>query len=400
MLRTSRLQWDRTVSCFALAVVVGCAEGPAEPDVRSVSISPEAGLAVGVGGTVRFSATSLDSDGNQSLAPDAEWSLAPGGVATIDETGFATSLGAGTTTVTATVGGVSATALLEVYVPDVVTAFTPGTSYFGRNGYVEYIPGELPVILSAPHGGALTPDEIPNRTYGATGSDRNTADLTLAVRDAMVARTGSAPHVILSRLHRVKLDPNREIVEAAQDNGFAERAWEEFQGFIEIARTQTTNDFGGGMYFDMHGHGHAKNRLELGYLLGSARLNQDDAGLNSLAIVQMTSIRELGRTTPDTFAELLRGATSLGGYLQAAGVPTLPSPVDPRPFDDPYFTGGYNTWRHGSLNDTELVSGIQIEHHFPGLRDNDANRRAYAAVLAEAIEDFMTEHFGFFQPTP
>ena len=154
------------------------------------------------------------------------------------------------------------------------------------------------------------------------------------------------------------------------------------------------------MYFDMHGHGHAKERLELGYLLTSERLNLSDASLNALGVVQLTSVREIGRTRPETFAEVIRGATSLGGLLEAQGVPSLPSPGDPTPGSDPYFTGGYSTRRHGSIQDTELVSGIQIEHHFSGIRDTDESRRAYATVLVEAIVAYMLEHFGYVAPTP
>ncbi|NNM05492.1 MAG: hypothetical protein HKO65_10345, partial [Gemmatimonadetes bacterium] len=47
----------------------------------------------------------------------------------------------------------------------------PGESYLGRNGYTEYLPGEVPLILSAPHGGDLRPAETPDRTYGTTVQD-------------------------------------------------------------------------------------------------------------------------------------------------------------------------------------------------------------------------------------
>src|SRR5690606_24474217 len=87
-----------------------------------------------------------------------------------------------------------------------------GESLFGRNDYVEYIVGDLPLILTSGHGGALRPDEIATRTWGVTGADTNTRQLTLAIADEINARTGRYPHVIISHLHRSKLDPNREIV--------------------------------------------------------------------------------------------------------------------------------------------------------------------------------------------
>ena len=41
--------------------------------------------------------------------------------------------------------------------------YLPGVSYFGRSNYIEYIAGDLPIIISAPHGGALIPAEMPDR---------------------------------------------------------------------------------------------------------------------------------------------------------------------------------------------------------------------------------------------
>jgi hypothetical protein len=40
----------------------------------------------------------------------------------------------------------------------------PGNSVFGQRNFIEYVPGELPLVIAAPHGGRLTPAEIPNRT--------------------------------------------------------------------------------------------------------------------------------------------------------------------------------------------------------------------------------------------
>ena len=43
--------------------------------------------------------------------------------------------------------------------------FDEATGYwFGTNDWVEYRPGTLPVILSAPHGGSTEPPSIPDRS--------------------------------------------------------------------------------------------------------------------------------------------------------------------------------------------------------------------------------------------
>lgn len=379
-------------------VMVSCGgDGGTAVGSLTVSVEPRQALIVGTGEVVRFSADVRDSSGRMVSASPI-WSTADPAVASIGANGLAVGATSGVTTVTASIDGAAGTAQLEVFVPERVAVFETGVSYFGRNDYVEYIPGDLPVILSAPHGGSLTPAEIPDRTFGATLTDLNTADLVRAIREAFIERTGLAPHVVISHLRRTKLDPNREIVEAAQGNPYAEQAWDEFQEWIRIAREAVEERSGRGMYFDVHGHAHDVDRLELGYLLSASTLNQPDVNLDALAVVATTSIRDLGRDSSLPFSQLLRGPTSFGGFLQTEGVRSVPSPSDPSPGADAYFSGGYNTRAHGSVTDGEKISGIQIEHHFPGLRDTAENRRVYAVQVAAAIQSFMTEHYGFFAP--
>ena len=394
----------RTHYSWVMLVAVACSSlgcGGEVVGVGSVTvkITPDVALAVGVGQTIDFNVTVNTMSSDISGDGRVFWSVDNVQIASIDENGVATAVSPGVTQVMVTVDGQNDMAVLEVYVPELVTEYETGTSYRGRSDYVEYIPGDLPVILSAAHGGGLTPAEINDRTWGVTVTDRNTTELTLAVRDAFFDQTGHTPHVIISHLSRVKLDPNREIIEAAQGNVFAEHAWEEFQGFIEVARKTVTSDFGGGMYFDMHGHGHPIGRLELGYLLSISMLNQPDTALNNLTTAEMTSIRAIGFDSPISFSKLLRGPTSFGGYLETEGIRAVPSPGDPSPGTDPYFIGGYNTHRHGSIEANEVVSGIQIEHHFRGIRDSNQNRRSYATRLATTIQLFLLQHFGFFEPS-
>ena len=46
--------------------------------------------------------------------------------------------------------------------------------YYGREKYIEYYAGNLPIILSVPHGGREVPSEIPDRSYGTMVTDDNT----------------------------------------------------------------------------------------------------------------------------------------------------------------------------------------------------------------------------------
>ena len=401
-----RSTWRGGARCVLLGIVAACGGTgtgdplPELPRVASVEILPAAALIVGEGGEANFSAAARTASGTtvSGASPRIEWSVEDPGIATLVPGAAATAVvrgvAPGVTRVVATVDGARGSATLEVFVPEEVARYEPGRSYFGRKGYVEYIPGELPLILSASHGGGIAPAEIPDRRGGTHVTDTNTRELTLAMRYALVELTGRAPHVIISHLVRPKLDSNREIVEAAEGNPYAEQAWREFQDWIGTARTTVAADFGTGLYLDIHGHGHAIDRLELGYLLGAADLNRSDAALDGAEVSSRSSIRALAQASPIPFSRLLRGPTSLGGFLETENVPSVPSPEDPSPGDAPYFRGGYNTREHGSLATGETVSGIQIEHHYRGVRDTDRNRRDYAARAALALHGYMREHYG------
>jgi len=282
---------------------------------------------------------------------------------------------------------------LSVEFQAVAVEAVPGQSYLGRNGYTEYFPGQLPLVLSAPHGGDLTPAEIPDRSYGTTGQDRNTRDLALRIREAIRAQTGLYPHIIVSHLHRIKLDPNREIVEAAQGDQESERAWWEFQTFIDEATQLVEDAHGKGLYIDLHGHGHEIQRLELGYLLSSSDLANTDEVLSGTSFINKSSFRALGLEPGVDFADLIRGPQSLGAIFEARGVPAVPSQDQPDLGNNPFFSGGYNTARHGS-RDGGSVSGVQIECNYTGIRDTAENREAFAGVLAEVLSAFFPAFYG------
>ena len=286
--------------------------------------------------------------------------------------------------------------------PPAVT-YTPGTSYFGDNEYVEYIAGNLPLIFSAPHGGSLQPTAIAARTAAACGgeattsADLNTADLALRVRDAFVARTGKYPHIVINRLHRNRMDANRDIGEAACGNGQAEEAWRDYHAFIDVAKTAVAAQ-GAGFYTDLHGHGHAIARLELGYDLSATTLRLADADLDATVVHEnQSTLRGFSIQSPLSFSALLRGSTSLGTRLAAAGYPSVPSQQDAAPKEgEAYFDGGYSTERH-SCKSAGMICGLQIEANLTGVRDTPENRIAFATGLAAVYSAYLAP-FGIVLP--
>jgi hypothetical protein len=72
--------------------------------------------------------------------------------------------------------------------------YEPGKSCFGRSNYVEYIAGDMPLIISAPHGGTLRPAEIPDRKKGEFTSDAYTEELARTTQQALHNFFGHYPH--------------------------------------------------------------------------------------------------------------------------------------------------------------------------------------------------------------
>lgn len=272
----------------------------------------------------------------------------------------------------------------------------PGKAYFGRNRYVEYIAGDLPFVLSAPHGGREKPEELPDRAKGTFAFDTNTQELARAIDEAFVARTGHHPHVVICRIHRRKVDCNREIVEGAAGHPLAEQAWKDFQGFIRTAQQVVVARHGKGFYVDLHGHGHADARLELGYAHDRDEFALPDAELARPEFIKKGTLQFFALQDPAGYPALLRGPRSLGGLLEQAGFPATPSPAKPVP-GSPYFNGGYNVRTHTAPGTG--FAGLQIESHSKGVRDTEASRRRFAAALVEQLAAYLDAQMGMRLPT-
>ncbi len=288
----------------------------------------------------------------------------------------------------------------------VAQSYVPGTSYYGRSNYVEYIGGDLPVIFSAPHGGALTPAEIPDRVDDGsdpnftTVTDSNTEETARALQGVFENTFGHSPHVIICRLKRTKIDCNRSLDQGVVSNNiYATQAWNEFQNYINTGSNAAVALNGRGFYIDQHGQGHTIQRLELGYLLTSSQLGLSDSTLNSSTYRNQSSIRTLGTLVSNQYAipfsQILRGSNSFGGLMVTRGYPSVPSPAMPDPGSgNPYFDGGYNTDAHTSSGGGGPVDGLQIEANLAGVRDTAANRTNYAIAVAQSLDFIFTNYYG------
>ena len=275
--------------------------------------------------------------------------------------------------------------------------YVPGQIYYDSTGYVEYRAGNLPIILSSPHGGDLQPSSIPDRNCSGCVylKDSWTKEITEGLYNKIISETGCYPHVIINLLHRKKFDANRDIIDAADGNPTVEIAWQTYHNFIDSAKNQIVEDYGRGLFLDMHGHAHTIQRIELGYLLSKNELQLTETTLNTNTYIEESSIRALVEQNIQNFShsELLRGQYSFGTIMDDKGFPCVPSSSDPFPLgSEPYFSGGYNTQRHGSRDNNGEIDGIQIEMN-QSIRFDSIMREMLVDSLNSSINEYVDYHY-------
>lgn len=271
--------------------------------------------------------------------------------------------------------------------------------------------GSLPIILSAPHGGTLKPENIPDRqngcydagsdtctfTHDCTGprseknckvttvQDYKTDEVARTVFETINEELGAYPKMVISKLHRTKLDPNREKNQATMNEAMAEVVYDDYHSALTAAREAIP---GNGLLIDIHGHNRPEEWQMLGYLISGSKLNKLDPELEDL--VNTSSIRSLASRVT-SFPELLRGKSSFGAMLSAEGYMTVPSPDNPRPNNASFYSGGYITKIHGSKEGGN-VDAIQVEIHRIN-RTPKVKRDAFSKALGKVIVKYYETYY-------
>ena len=105
----------RPVLALAAAVTAAaCDSSPSAPNVASVTVTPANATLPAIGATVQLSARAVDVTGNVVTGRTVEWSSSNAGVATVDASGLVRGVSVGAASITASVGGVSGAAAIEV----------------------------------------------------------------------------------------------------------------------------------------------------------------------------------------------------------------------------------------------------------------------------------------------
>ncbi len=175
-----------------ITVTVG--SGGTSATLQSIAVAPTS-AAIPVGGTQPFTATGTYSDATtRDLTAQVTWASIEAAVATVTSAGLATGVGPGTTTISATLSGMTGSTLLTVQAAPlaITTAALPGgtvgSAYSaalaatgGTGSYTwSVISGALPSGLTLSAGGAITGTPTAAATSSFTVQVRDSANTTIS----------------------------------------------------------------------------------------------------------------------------------------------------------------------------------------------------------------------------
>lgn len=232
--------------------------------------------------------------------------------------------------------------------------------------------GELPILLSAPHGGTRpVPDTEPRQGRGIpkgpsgffTGRDTYTEELALAVAAAIEKRMQRKPYFVIARFHRKYIDPNRPP-EIAYEDPDARPVYDRYHQTLDEFCRCVQRAHGRGLLLDLHGQGSARDTVFRGTQNGKT----------------VTLLRQrFGEEAHD-------GPQSLFGTLRSLGWTVHP---DPQGREQAGYTGGYIVQTYGSHRG-HGIDAIQLEF---GHDYRIPERRAQTAeTLAQAVEQYFQRY--------
>jgi N-formylglutamate amidohydrolase len=228
--------------------------------------------------------------------------------------------------------------------------------------------GELPIILSAPHGGREpVPGAAMRRGVGipqfTTGRDNNTDELAHKVAAKLEERFGAKPSLIIALFERKYVDANRPAG-AGYESERGKLYYESFHRLLRDSTVQVRRGWGRGLLLDIHGQGADGGVIYRGTNNG----------------------RTIASLTQRFGAAAVSGPMSIAGQLHKMGYAVMP-PVKSAQRETRY-AGGYIVQTYGShrpdgLDAIQLEIGTKLRAR-PNLDQT-------AADLAEAIAVFARE---------
>lgn len=208
---------------------------------------------------------------------------------------------------------------------------------------IEVADGDLPIILTAPHGGIRNVPGCAERT--AVGSrfaiapDYNTAQLAQRIAEELKRLTGKSPYLVIAQFHRKYIDANRSPGEAFASPDCA-ATYQNYHAAVRRHIDDIRVKYPGAMLVDIHGQTVFRDAILRGTRYGST--------VKAL-------LARAGSTA-------ITGPDSLFGRFAALGYPIIPA-NDAAPTDRTEarnYSGGYTVDIYGSHR-SDGIDAMQIE---------------------------------------
>lgn len=241
--------------------------------------------------------------------------------------------------------------------------------------------GNLPIIISAPHGGTGSVpnvdqrlgENIPTGAKGfVTARDIGTEELAVELSAALASRFGEVPYGVWSLVHRKFIDPNRPP-EIAFEDPDARPVYDHYHSSLVTYCREVTNRFHKGLLIDIHGQGSRRDTVFRGTK-------------NGLTVQRLR----------DSFGQSAHhGPESLFGLLQARGWTVHPDPLtDPEQSE---YSGGHIVRFYGSHQGSP-IDAIQLE--FGSAYRVPSRRKQTARILADALVEYAARYLGMPKAIP
>jgi len=217
------------------------------------------------------------------------------------------------------------------------------------NKYVDYHVGNIPLIISVPHGGKNRVEEIPTRLRGILGIDKLTATLALDLVENMkrLSERGSFkiknPSYIISKVHRCKVDLNREETDAYNHNSkLAKQIYRFYHDKMKEIILLNIEKFDHSLLIDIHGF----------------EKNKRPAGFRDVELILGTN--NLSTMFPNSIPKKLWGKNLRGKIIKKFNDLNIPIAPGHRIRREYALTGGYIVKNYGASR-IKNSQAIQIE---------------------------------------
>ena len=238
--------------------------------------------------------------------------------------------------------------------------------------FITVRPGNIAIIISAPHGGdRMIPDiakrEDRGQKFFETVRDQRTAELAELIGKNLERLLGGAPFIVIAKFDRRQIDANRAAEDAftPPGDGGPKLVYEAYHKALADAAAEVTRRWGCGLLLDIHGQARFPDAIVRGTQNGQT---------------VMSLVKRYGE-------EAVAGPRSFFGALGGKGYSIAPTGEGDDRIER-FFQGGHIVDTHGSRNGG-AVDAIQVEigarHRMPERLEATArDLAAAAAVFADA----------------